>query len=154
MDNGEQTTKSVKALSKSDLALKEVLAPVAIPNAWTAGDDDVEMANNDTLLLYVTAVLDAGSVVTELRLRLSFDPDGTGTFYDETGVDLQVPAGGVMDADLVDVEYVLVVAGGGTYNKMFTLPVDAAIVRVSVIGDAVGADDLLSVNAARMLRDG
>jgi endonuclease III len=45
------------------------------------------------------------------------------------------------------------VAAGVTYNKMIQLPVDTHIVRVSCWGDAAGADDLLSVHAARTLRD-
>ena len=140
MELGTQSTKDVKAGSLSDLALQEVRAAAAIANAWVAGDDDIPMDNNDTLLLYLQAAIDGGSPVTEIRFRLSFDPDGTGTFFRETAVDLQPPAAGVMDGDLVDVQYVL--------------PVDAHIVRVEAWGDGVGPDDQLSIHAERMLRDG
>ena len=125
---------------------------------WQAGDgyedeNDIEMAGNDMLYLFITAHTQAASTTTELLVRLMLMP-GDGEVYDETAMDIGAAVAGVMPVDLLVVEYQLPVVAGESYRSVLSVPVDMPGVRVllGTTGEP-DADDNVGIGYTRAVRN-
>ena len=163
----EVKASDVKSSVMMDTALLTVRTARRPTNALVVGDMDlatpvpntIELDGNDYILLYVTIDLDAGSGVTEIRLRLTSGPGG-GDFYDYVEYDPQAMAASPIDAanaidnDIVLRDYVIPVAAGAVTKKILEIPINDAELQVAAWADALGhVDDLFGITARRVIRD-
>jgi len=144
-----------------DTEVNVVRTPRTTTIAFVIGDADQIVPSNNTIstegcdmvYLYVDANMDAGSTVTELRIRVTFGMEAA-NMYDEVALDTQLAAGGIIDVNLEDIEYVLAVAAGNIYAKRLALMTDETVMEVALMSDAAGhANDLVGITYVRRMRE-
>jgi hypothetical protein len=112
------------------------------------------MQGHDTLVLYLQG--NFATSMTSYTLRLRFSKTGAGvagTFFEETSLSAGVPAPPVQPFNVLESQYVITAtAATGLHNHRmsFAIP-EPVLVRVELLGAAMGGADTVAITSVRSL---